>query len=125
MMLQRLPGRPRAQRPGRLVSSLGLLLDVEGFAVADVVPGSPADAAGLAPAMKLVAVNGRKVSPERLLLAVAQTVSGGALELLVENAETFRSYPVPYHGGLRYPVLERVEGTPDLLEAIYRPRAAP
>jgi len=29
---------------------------------------------------------------------------------------------IDYHGGLRYPRLERIEGTPDLLSTIYTPK---
>ncbi len=103
-----------------LSASIGLQLDAEHFAVTDVMPGSAADKAGLAPAMKLVAINSRKITAERLLAAVEQTKSGGALVLLVENAETFKSYPLEYKEGLRYPTLERIAGKPDLLEAIYQ-----
>jgi hypothetical protein len=72
-----------------------------------------------------VAVNSRKVTPERLLAAIEQTKSGGPLVFLVENAETYKTSTVEYKGGLRYPTLERVAGKPDLLEEIYRPHAAP
>jgi hypothetical protein len=75
--------------------------------------------------MTLVAVNSRKLTPERLLAAIEQTKHGGSLVFLVENAETYKAYTVEYKGGLRYPVLERITGTPDLLEEIYRPHAAP
>jgi predicted metalloprotease with PDZ domain len=107
-----------------LTASVGLLVDAEHFGLIDVMPGSPADKAGLAPAMKLVAVNGRKLTPERLTAAIEQTKKGGALVFLVENAETYASYPVVYKEGLRYPTLERLPGVPEGLDAVYAPRAA-
>lgn len=107
-----------------LTASIGVLVDTEKLALVDVMPGSAADQAGLAPAMKLVAVNARKVTPERLTAAVEQTRKGGALVLLVENAETFSSFTLSYKDGLRYPTLERLPGVPDGLEQVYAPRAA-
>ncbi len=43
--------------------SLGLIATKQGD-VRDVIPGSPAYAAGLGPGMKLIAVNGRKWSKD-------------------------------------------------------------
>src|SRR5205085_8163576 len=49
--------------------SLGLRLKPDG-AIDDIVPGEPAEAAGLSPGMKVIAVNGRRFSPEVLLDAI-------------------------------------------------------
>jgi hypothetical protein len=43
------------------------------------------------------------------------------LKLLVKRGEEFQTVDVDYHGGLRYPKLDRVEGTPDRLDAILAP----
>jgi predicted metalloprotease with PDZ domain len=105
--------------------SLGLLLDDKGQ-VTDVVPGAPADKAGLGPSMKLVAVDGRKYAPERLLAAIeAHEAVGGKtnLDLLVENADSYAVHPVAWTGGPRYPRLERLEGKADLLTEIFKARA--
>ena len=45
------------------------------------------------------------------------------IELLMENEEYFRSFRIDYHGGERYPHLERVEGKPDVLGEIAKMRA--
>jgi len=37
----------------------------------------------------------------------------------VKEFDVFRTIRLPYYGGLRYPHLERIEGTPDRLSAIY------
>lgn len=102
-------------------ASLGILLKLPEGRIRDVVPGSPADRAGLAPAALLLGVNGRRFTPERLLEALA----GGAekVDLLVEDAEMFRTAEVRHSGGPRYPVLERDPSRPDLLSAILAPRA--
>ncbi|MEP7247533.1 MAG: hypothetical protein ABI885_28155 [Gammaproteobacteria bacterium] len=44
------------------------------------------------------------------------------MDLLVAAADRFRTVSIQYHDGLRYPHLERVNGTPDLLRAILAPR---
>ena len=110
-----------------LRASIGLEVDLhEGSmgAIIDVVPDSPAFRAGLGPAMRLVAVNGRKFSDEGLRAAVARSATE-RVELLVENAETFHTYPLDYTGGARYPHLERVPGRADLLADILASRTSP
>jgi predicted metalloprotease with PDZ domain len=97
-----------------------------GDEVSDVIPGSPAALAGLAPGMKLVAVNGRRWNSEDLHAAIRQAASGHEpIELLIENEDFFQTYKVDYHGGERYPHLERIGGKPDLLGEITKMKAAP
>jgi predicted metalloprotease with PDZ domain len=106
-----------------LSSSIGLLLGGDGT-VMDVVPGKSADKAGLGPHMKVVAVNGRRLSPERLKEAVAATAGGKEkLSLLVENGDFFQTLELQYAGGVRYPRLERDPSAPDRLADIFKPKA--
>ena len=101
--------------------SLGLTLNDEG-AIRDVIPGSPADKAGIAPAMKLLAVNGRRWSKPILRAAVKATTTNAApIELLLENGDFIKTCRLDYHGGERYPHLERDASTPDLLSQILNP----
>jgi len=73
--------------------------------------------------MKLIAVNGRRFSPEILREAIkAGKNSPDSLELLVENTDYYKTYKLDYHGGERYPHLVRDESKPDLLTEIYKPR---
>jgi hypothetical protein len=44
------------------------------------------------------------------------------MELIVENGSYFKTVKVAYHGGLRYPHLERVATVSDVLTAIARAR---
>ena len=98
--------------------SLGFSLDKDGK-FSDVIVGSPAYLAGLGPGMKLLAVNGRKWTPEVLRAAVKGAQGTNLpIELLVENAQFIRSYPVAYHDGEKHPHLERVAGKPDILGEI-------
>jgi predicted metalloprotease with PDZ domain len=104
-------------------ASIGVVLKEEGE-IEDVVPDGPAHRAGIGPGMKVVAVNGRKLSTEVLRDAVAATgekEASGKIELLCENDEYFRTFALEYRGGRRYPRLERDEAKPDLLSAILRP----
>jgi predicted metalloprotease with PDZ domain len=112
------------ERKMRLQYSLGLLVEEDGD-VADVTVGMPCASAGLSPGMKIVAVNGRRFSPNVLREAIARAkTSRDPLELLVENGDYFETLRVDYRGGERSPHLERDTSKPDLLEAITRPRTA-
>jgi predicted metalloprotease with PDZ domain len=104
--------------------SIGLLLDGDG-AIVDVVANSPADVAKLAPSMKVVAVNSRTYSVDRLREAIKAAAEPGAnpIELIVTNSDYYQTVHLDYHGGLRYPHLERIEGRPDLLGSIIAPHA--
>ena len=105
--------------------SIGLLLDKQAV-VTDALGGSPAEKAGIAPGMKVIAVNGRRFDRQVFEDALRAAVPGRApsIDLLVENAEFYRTYTVPYDGGLRYPALERRADVPDTLADITRPHAA-
>jgi len=97
----------------------------EGDRILDVVPGSPAAKAGLAPGMHLLAVNGRHWTPELLRDAIKRAKSDKApIELLAENNDYFQTYRVEYHGGERYPHLEAMGGKADVLAEISKMKAA-
>jgi predicted metalloprotease with PDZ domain len=101
--------------------SLGFGLGSDGK-FADVIVGSPAYQAGLGPGMKLIAVNGRKWSPDILRDALkAAQGNEKPIELLVENMQFFKTYSISYHEGDRNPHLERVTDQPDILGDILKP----
>lgn len=98
--------------------SLGVALSKNGD-VEDVIPDSPAAKAGIAPRMKILAVNERRWSKNVILDAIRAAVqSQQPIQLLIENAQTVKTYAVPYLEGLRYPHLEQVANHPDLLSDI-------
>jgi predicted metalloprotease with PDZ domain len=104
--------------------SLGLIATKQGD-VRDVIVGSPAYAAGLAPGMKLIAVNGRKWSKDVVRAALRAGVNNQQpMSLLAENGEYYSTYQLNYHEGERYPHLVRTDGQPDILDEIIRPLAA-
>lgn len=105
--------------------SLGVVMK-EGGVIGDVVSGQPIEAAGLAPGMKLIAINGRQYSSD-LLKATIKGNKGSAepIEILAQNGEFFKTYSVKYSGGERYPILERNKDNSDLLKDILAMKASP
>jgi predicted metalloprotease with PDZ domain len=102
---------------GLLVSAIGILDDVR--------MDSPAFQAGLGPGTKLVAVNGHGYSADVLKQAIREAKETTTpIELIVSTDNEFRTVSLNYHGGEKYPQLERVQGTPDLLDEILKPLAA-
>ena len=102
--------------------ALGLSLRDDGDIV-DTVEGEVAAKAGIGPGMKVVAVNGRKFSPEVFRDAVKTSKNSSApIELLVENDEYYNTFKLDYHGGEMYPHLVRDESKTDLLSDILKPR---
>lgn len=101
--------------------SLGITVKEDGY-LTDVIAGLLADEAGVGTAMKLLGVNGRHWTPEILRAAVKEAATNPApVELLVENEEYFKTCKVNYHGGEKYPLLERDSAKPDLLSQILKP----
>jgi predicted metalloprotease with PDZ domain len=89
--------------------------------IEDTIEGKPAALAGIGPGMKVVAVNGRRYTPEVFHDAVAATGNTSqSLQLLIENTDYYRTFDLDYHGGERYPHLVRDEAKPDQLSDIIR-----
>ena len=106
----------KAGKVSSFTYSLGLTVDNADGRITDVVWGSPAFVAGLAPGMILLAVNGRAWSSDVLKEAIVAAKGGqGTIDLLVKNFDVFQTAKLAYHDGLRYPHLERVPNTPDRL----------
>jgi len=101
--------------------SLGVLIGTDGD-IGDVLPHTPADQAGITQGMKLIAVNGRSWSAKILRDAVKTAATNNApIELLVERDDFYQTCKLDYHGGEKYPCLERDATKPDLLAAILQP----
>jgi predicted metalloprotease with PDZ domain len=78
--------------------------------------------AGITPDMQLQAVNDQKYTAARLREAIlAAEKTKEPIKLLVKRGDEFVTISLDYHGGMRYPHLERVETTPDRLDAILAP----
>jgi predicted metalloprotease with PDZ domain len=93
--------------------------------ILDVIPGSPAAKAGLSYGYRLVAVNGRKWSPE-LLRSAIQGAKGKKepIEILAQNGDYFRTFRIDCHEGEKYPHLEAITGKPDVLAEIAKMKAS-
>ncbi len=83
---------------------------------------SPAFKAGLAKDATVVAVNGLAYTGARLKQAVSDAKGGTPVELIVRQADSFRTVRIDYRDGLRYPHLRRIAGRTDLLTKILAPR---
>jgi predicted metalloprotease with PDZ domain len=103
--------------------SIGLSLDDKG-SIFDVIANSPSWNAGIAPGSMLVAVNGRKYTPDILRdeLQLGKQ-SKAPLQLLVSNSDFYKTYSLDYHGGEKYAHLMRDESKPDVLSEILKPLA--
>jgi len=102
--------------------SLGVVLDNKGKII-DVTWDGPAFKAGLALGTEIIAVNGVDYDADELKDAITEAKSDQApIQLLVKRNDAFSTVSVAYHDGLRYPHLERVEGTPALLDALITAR---
>jgi predicted metalloprotease with PDZ domain len=104
-----------------LMYSLGLSIGKEG-AISDVLWDSPAFKAGISPGMTIVAVNGRSYDPDAIKDAVTASAkdSNQPVELLVKNFDEYKTVRIDYHGGLKYPHLERDTSKPDTLSQLIK-----
>lgn len=101
--------------------SLGLRLKPDGT-FTDVRVFSLADKAKLFPGEKIIAVNGRIYSPDVLKSAIRDSKKSTApIHFIVQSDSNVHDVDIDYHDGERYPVLERVDGTPDRLADILKP----
>ena len=102
--------------------SIGLNLAKDGKVV-DVRWDGPAFDAGVGSGMQVIAVDGIEFSKDALEDAIKAAKGGTTpIRLLVKEFDRFRSIDVPYHGGLRFPHLERITGSPDYLTRILAAR---
>ena len=110
-------------RPTSFATSVGFSVKADGK-IEGVWWDSPAFKAGITPDMQLEGVNDQKFSIESLreaILAAAVSKKSYPIKLLLKREDQFVTVSLDYHGGPRYPHLERVEGTPDRLDAILAP----
>jgi predicted metalloprotease with PDZ domain len=100
--------------------ALGLSVREDG-GITDTIESEVAAKAGIGPGMKVVAVNGRRFSPDILRDAIkAAKGSSATIDLLVENTDYYKTYKLDYHEGEMYPHLVRDESKPDLLTEILK-----
>ena len=85
----------------------------------------PAFKAGVTPDMTFVSVNGTAYTAEGLRKAILEAEkTHQPLQLQFKRGNDYRTISMPYFDGLRYPSLQRVDGTPDRLDDILAPSKA-
>jgi predicted metalloprotease with PDZ domain len=117
-------GRMAGNKTLGLTYSLGLTIDREGKVSATLWNG-PAFNAGIVNGAKVVAVNGLAYDDDTLRAAITAAKGTKApIALLVQRGDRFLTVDVDYHGGLRYPWLERVvkDKAPAGLDQLLSPR---
>jgi len=102
--------------------SVGLFINHDG-SIADVLWQGPAFKAGLAPGMKLQAIDGHAYTPRTLRDAIVRAQKDRQpIRIQAEADGVSRTYAVHYDGGLKYPHLVRIPGTRDYLSEILAPK---
>lgn len=105
--------------------SIGLRIGAENT-IKDVRWKGPADKAEIVPGSKIIAVNGQVFSPDVLRAAIRDAKGKSEPIRLIVQLDNFVSIAdIDYHDGERYPVLQRIEGTPASLDDITKPLASP
>ncbi|HUN72237.1 MAG TPA: hypothetical protein VMU52_08000 [Steroidobacteraceae bacterium] len=98
--------------------SVGITLNGTGE-IEDVRWNGPAFKAGVSTGATLMAVNGHDYSPQVMTDAiVAAEHDNSPIRLLLKYQGAYQTLGVDYHGGLQYPHLVRLDGTPDYLDEI-------
>ncbi|QNA86215.1 M61 family metallopeptidase [Sphingomonas sp. So64.6b] len=105
-----------------LTYSLGLVIDKDGE-ITSVGWDSPAYKSGLDIGTKVMAVNDLAYSDTVLKAAiVAAKTSKDSIRLLVKNGERLDTVSIDYHGGPRYPRLEKIGTGEGGLDKLLSPR---
>lgn len=101
--------------------SLGMSLSGDGT-IRTVLLGSPADKAGLAPRMKIMAIGDYTWSRQRFADLMATSGSAGSIAFTLVSGDRLREVTLTYDGGPRYMTMVRDESRPDVLGEIMEPR---
>jgi predicted metalloprotease with PDZ domain len=103
--------------------SLGLIVNDRDGRVMAVLWDGPGFNAGLTVGTTIIAVNGISYDSDRLKDAIKNArLSKAPIQLLTKRGEQYSTTPINYHGGLRYPHLERIPGARPLLDELLSPR---
>lgn len=115
-------GAEKQNKSNDLTYSGGFTVGNDGK-VGSVLWDSPAFNAGIAIGSEIVAVNGRKFDADALKQAIKDAAGSGASpEILIHDGDVYRTAKLDWHGGLRYPRLEKVGTGPGTLDSLLAPR---
>ncbi|ADW68048.1 M61 family metallopeptidase [Granulicella tundricola] len=102
-------------------ASLGLRAGTSGT-ISDVRYDGPADKAMLSPGMKIIAVNGQAYSGDAVRQALDDTKGNDKpIRLILQQESAISTAEISYHEGQKYPTLQRIDGTPALMDEITKP----
>jgi len=105
-----------------LLFSLGVIIDHTG-ALTEVMWDGPAFNAGATVGATITAINGIAYDSDLLKDTITDAKTNPApIQLLLKRGDRYETISVNYHGGLRYPHLERLPDAPALLDALLAPR---
>lgn len=113
-----------------LTYSGGFTVGMDGR-IGSVLWDSAAFNAGLTIGSQIIAVNGRSYSDESMhdfsgdsiKQAIKDAANNGpSPELLIHDGDVYRTVKLDWHGGLRFPRLEKVGKSPGTLDALLAPR---
>jgi len=115
--------REEVRRTINMSYSLGFTARDSGDII-DVHLNTPAFKAGLAPATRIIAVNGSQFTANVLRQAVQDSMkSTTPIALLIKDGEYYRTCNIDYHEGEKYPHIVRDKSKPDLISDIIHPHA--
>jgi predicted metalloprotease with PDZ domain len=121
-----------ANHAASFASSLGFVVgfprggDDSSGSISAVYWNSVAYKAGITPDMSIISVNGSAYTPgvlRKAILAAEKDIK--PIELVFLRGDRYQTIPLDYHGGLRYPSLHRVGGTPARFDDILAPSKSP
>jgi predicted metalloprotease with PDZ domain len=105
-----------------LTYSGGFVIDREGKITAVQWDGAAFNA-GMTVGSQIIAVNSRKFDADELKQAIKGAVGNGpSPALLILDGNVYRTVKLDWHGGLRYPRLEKTGKGPGTLDALLAPR---
>jgi len=115
-------GKASARHMFNFTWSIGLTVNKKGE-VNDVRWNGPAFKAGISTGAEVVGVNGQEYSADALEQAITDAKTSEApIKLMTKYQGEFQNVEIDYHDGLKYPHLERIDGTPDYLSEIIAPK---
>jgi predicted metalloprotease with PDZ domain len=107
-----------------LTHSLGMVIDKDGVA-GSILWDGPAFRADIVNGTKIVAVDGVAYAKDRMEAAIRAATDGKTpVSLLVERGGRYRTVDIDYHGGLRWPHLEKAGAGPDWFDRLLASKRA-
>jgi len=117
-------GRMARAKTYDLTHSLGMVIDKDGVA-GSILWDGPAFRADIVNGTKIVAVDGVAYAKDRMEAAIRAATDGKTpVSLLVERGGRYRTVDIDYHGGLRWPHLEKAGAGPDWFDRLLASKRA-